>query len=93
MHLAQYLRRKEAAKYLNKKYGLGSEKTLAKLACVGGGLEFYKAGPTVLYSPSTLDQWALSKIGEPQRSTSDSGQDKRCSVVGSEPDKRSGDLP
>jgi len=39
----QYLRRKQAGVYLKEKYGFGSERTLAKLACVGGGPEFRKA--------------------------------------------------
>jgi hypothetical protein len=71
MHPAQYLRRKQAGEYLKSKYGFGSEKTLAKLACIGGGPEFRKAGPAAIYEPPKLDEWALSKIGAPQRSTSD----------------------
>jgi hypothetical protein len=73
MHPAQYLRRRQAGEYLKGKYGFGSEKTLAKLACLGGGPDFVKAGPAVvLYEPSKLDEWALAKISAPQRSTSDS---------------------
>jgi hypothetical protein len=71
MNSAQYLRRKNAGDYLKTKYGFGSEKTLAKLACVGGGPTFHKAGPAALYEPAALDEWAFSKIGAPQRSTSD----------------------
>jgi hypothetical protein len=71
MHPAHFLRRKAAGKYLKEKYGFGSEKTLAKLACLGGGPEFRKAGDAVLYEPPKLDEWALAKIGAPQRSTSD----------------------
>jgi len=44
---------------------------LAKLACLGGGPEFRKAGPAALYEPAALDAWALGKIGGPQKSTSD----------------------
>jgi hypothetical protein len=72
MHLAQFLRRRAAGRYLKEKYGFGSEKTLAKLACLGGGPEFRKAGDAVLYEPAKLDEWAQSKIGAPQLSTSDS---------------------
>ena len=43
MHHAQYLRRRQAGEYLKGKYGFGSEKTLAKLACLGGGPDFRKA--------------------------------------------------
>jgi hypothetical protein len=71
MHPAQFLRRKQAGEYLKAKFGFGSEKTLAKLACVGGGPEMRKAGVAALYEPAKLDEWALAKIGAPQRSTSD----------------------
>lgn len=67
----QFLRRKDAGDYLKTKFGFGSEKTLAKLACVGGGPEFRKAGVAALYEPEALDRWALAKIGAPQSSTSD----------------------
>jgi hypothetical protein len=70
MQSPQYLRRKAAGAYLKEKFGFGSEKTLAKLAVVGGGPAFRKAGPAVLYEPKTLDEWALTKIGLPRRSTS-----------------------
>jgi hypothetical protein len=71
MHTAQYLRRKQAGEYLKAKYGFGSEKTLAKLACLGGGPEFRKAANAAIYEPAKLDEWALAKIGPSQRSTSD----------------------
>jgi hypothetical protein len=73
MHDARYLRRKQAGLYLKGKFGFGSEKTLGKLACVGGGPRFHKAGPAALYLPSDLDEWAQSKIGPAQASTSDGG--------------------
>jgi hypothetical protein len=56
---------------LRGKYGFGSQKSLAKLACTGGGAEFRKAGPITLYEPAVLDAWALGKIGGPQKSASD----------------------
>jgi hypothetical protein len=71
-----FLCRKQAGEYLKTKYGFGSEKTLAKLACVGGGPQFRKAGTATLYEPSALDTWALSKIGAAKRSTSDTGPSK-----------------
>lgn len=70
MPQAQFLRRKAAGEYLKQKFGFGSEKSLAKLACLGGGPEFRKVGSVVLYEPATLDAWALSKISAPRRSTS-----------------------
>lgn len=71
MEAVKFLRRKAAGEYLKQKFGFGSEKTLAKLACVGGGPIFRKAGPAALYVTDDLDAWALAKIGEPQCSTSE----------------------
>lgn len=71
MSSLHFLRRDAAAKYLKEKYGFGSARTLAKLACIGGGPVFRKAGSIVLYEPEKLDEWARSQIGRPQLSTSD----------------------
>ena len=49
MQPEQYKRRKQAAEYLKAKYGHGSPKTLAKLACIGGGPEMVYAGSIPLY--------------------------------------------
>lgn len=66
------LRRDQAAEYLRSKYGFGSPKTLAKLACVGGGPTFRKIGARmVVYTPEALDQWALGRLSGELRSTSD----------------------
>jgi hypothetical protein len=67
----EFLRRKQAADYLNRNYGHGSWRTLARLAVAGGGPVFRKCGRMVLYEPSDLDDWALSRIGAPQKSTTD----------------------
>jgi hypothetical protein len=71
MQSPQFLRRKAAGEYLRSKFGFGSERTLAKLACLGGGPIFRKAANAALYAPEDLDNWALGKIGAPQKSTSD----------------------
>jgi hypothetical protein len=71
MHDVQYLRRREPAAYLLSKYGFGAERTLAKGVVTGDSPEFHKAGRLVLYTREALDKWALSKIGAPQRSSSD----------------------
>jgi hypothetical protein len=68
---ALFLRREQAANYLAAKYGFGSKRTLAKLACVGGGPLFHKSGRLALYRPTDLDAWALSRIGAARKSTSD----------------------
>jgi hypothetical protein len=66
-----FLRRKDAANYLLCKYGFGAERTLAKGVVTGDTPEYRKAGRIVLYTREALDAWALGKIGDPQRSTSD----------------------
>jgi hypothetical protein len=68
----RFLRRAEAAIYVETTYGFPcSRQWLAKLAVVGGGPTYRKAGRTPLYAPIDLDTWASSRIGEPQQSTSD----------------------
>ena len=66
-----FLRRKDAAVYLTNKYGFGAERTLAKGVVTGDTPEFHKAGRIVLYTREALDRWALGKVSEPVRSTSE----------------------
>ena len=69
---AAFLRRSEAGQYLKAKYGFCSERSLAKLACLGGGPAYRKLGQrTVLYAPADLDDWAEGLMSRPVRSTSD----------------------
>jgi hypothetical protein len=69
-----YLRRRAAGEYLRSRWGIPcSEKTLAKLACIGGGPVYRLCGRTPLYTTSDLDSFAESKIGKPVRSTSEYG--------------------
>jgi hypothetical protein len=65
-----FLRRRQAADYLQSKYGFGAMATLAKGAVTGDTPCYRKAGKMVLYTKASLDEWALKKIGPPQRSTS-----------------------
>jgi hypothetical protein len=68
----QYLRRRPAARYLNKTYGFGSESTLAKGVVTGDTPAYQKVGSRiVLYTKEALDEWAMAKIGTPRRSSSD----------------------
>jgi hypothetical protein len=68
----QYFRRADAAAYIRDKYGFPcSRQWLAKLAVVGGGPLFRKAGRYPIYAPSDLDQWARARIGPTQQSTSE----------------------
>jgi hypothetical protein len=67
-----YLRRDKAAQYIRDTWGLPcSTRWLAKLAVVGGGPIYRKAGRTPIYAPADLDAWAQARIGAPQKSTSD----------------------
>jgi hypothetical protein len=67
-----YLRREEAARYVKEHWGLPCARaTLAKLAVIGGGPVYRKAGRTPIYAPADLAIWAESRIGAPQSSTSD----------------------
>ena len=66
------LRRKDAARYVQQTWGIPlSPQTMAKLAVVGGGPLFRKAGRFPLYEIVDLDTWARLKLGPKRRSTSD----------------------
>ena len=67
----KFLRRKDAANYLREKYNYGSEKMLAKEACVGGGPRFRKIGRFPIYTLEDLDEYALGKMSGLVRSTSE----------------------
>ena len=72
MRTQKLLRRKAASDYLRETHGLErAPSTLAKLAVIGGGPIFRRAGRVPLYSPEDLDAWAESLLGAPMRSTSD----------------------
>ena len=69
----RFLRRADAAVYVCNRYGFPcSRQWLAKLAVIGGGPVFRKAGRFPIYSPADLDAWAQSRIGPAQTSTSES---------------------
>jgi hypothetical protein len=67
----RYYRRIDAAAYVTARHFPCSHKTLAKLAVIGGGPLFRKAGRFPIYSGPDLDEWAGSKISEPVHSTSE----------------------
>lgn len=72
------LRRKDAAKYVQDEHGQPcSPKTLAKLAVVGGGPAYRKAGKFPLYEPDDLDEWALAKLSPKMRSSSEYRQPEK----------------
>jgi len=66
-----YFRRAAAAQYVRETWAMPcSSRWLAKLAVVGGGPIYRKAGRFPLYAIEDLDAWAQSRIGGPRRSTS-----------------------
>jgi hypothetical protein len=69
----QFLRPRDAAEFLRKRYGFGAVRSLAKLRVLGGGPVFRKAGRLVLYSEEDLVVWARAKLTGPRRSTSETG--------------------
>ena len=78
----RYLGRAEAAQYVRSRYGFPcSRQWLAKLAVLGGGPIFRKAGRNPVYAPADLDDWAMARIGEPQQSTSDVPANTSASAV------------
>lgn len=68
--LDRFLRRNDAASYLTETYGFPCSRAwLAKLASVGGGPVFRKAGRVPIYSQSDLDAWATARLSEPFRAS------------------------
>lgn len=69
-----FVRRKAAAEYLREQWGVPcSEKTLAKLACIGGGPAYRRFGRIPLYAAVDLDEFAQARLSKPVRSTSEYG--------------------
>jgi hypothetical protein len=77
MRTQRLLRRKAASDYLRETHGLErAPSTLAKLAVIGGGPIFRRAGRIPLYSSEDLDAWAESLLSAPMRSTSEGSSAK-----------------
>ena len=58
------LSRQQVPGYIRDKFGgpaTVTDRTLAKLACVGGGPEMVKYGRKVGYLPSAIDRWVRSR--------------------------------
>lgn len=66
-----FFRRKQAGDYLFTTYGVCSPHALGRLASVGGGPRFHKAGRLAIYKKSDLDAWAAEKLGATVASTAD----------------------
>ncbi len=69
--MPEFLTRPEAADHLSKRGLKITKNTLQKMATTGGGPEYQLFGIRALYRPSTLDDWAESKLSAPRRSTSE----------------------
>lgn len=68
-------RRHDASRYLKEAWELDyAPRTLAKLACIGGGPPMEYAGRFPLYPQDGLDEWAAAKIGPRVHSTSEHQQ-------------------
>jgi hypothetical protein len=68
----RFLRRREAAQYVRHEWGVPcAEKTLAKLAVVGGGPPFVRWNRVPLYESETLDTWVRSRLSHQCKSTAD----------------------
>jgi len=66
------LRRAEAAEYVRESWGYPlAARTLAKLACIGGGPPFRRATRFPLYEVRHLDEWVRAKLTRTVRSTSE----------------------
>jgi hypothetical protein len=67
-----YLRRDQAAAYVQSTYGFPcSRQWLARLAVIGGGPAFRKASRFPLYDRADLDSWAKSRIGPRVQTTAE----------------------
>jgi len=67
-----YRRRADASEYLEKEHGIQrSPKTLAKLACLGGGPPMVYDGRIPLYWDASLDVWAAEQLTPPVSSTAE----------------------
>jgi hypothetical protein len=73
-----FLRRADAAVYVTHHYGFPcSRQWLAKLAVVGGGPVYRKAGRFPIYAACDLDSWALARLGPMRTSTADAAVGSR----------------
>ena len=71
-HPALNMRRADAARYVRENHGIPcAAATLAKLASIGGGPAFRKAGKFPIYSRDDLDAWANRRLGKLVCSTSE----------------------
>lgn len=71
-HTQVFLRRNDASAYVRERWKFPcSSAWLAKLAVIGGGPIYRKAGRYPIYATEDLDNWAQSRISGPLNSTSE----------------------
>lgn len=75
--MKDYLRREQAAEYLQSKFGAFTRQTLAKLASVGGGPRFRKFGRYPVYTVADLDEWVAGRMSAPFDSTAEASVSSR----------------
>lgn len=66
-----YLRRSEAAKYLQERVGAYTTETLAKMAVEGSGPPYRLLGRFPVYLERDLESWVASRMSPPVRSSSE----------------------
>lgn len=66
-----YFGRREAARYLTERGYPTAQRTLEKLACLGGGPIYRVYGRRALYTAADLIAWAQSRTSAPRRHTSE----------------------
>lgn len=69
--MGDYLRRDQAAAFLQRRFGAYTTETLAKLASIGGGPRFRKMSRFPLYTEEDLADWASARMSPPISSTSE----------------------
>lgn len=79
--MADFLRRADAAAYLQERYGVGTTGTLAKLAVVGGGPRFRLLGRFPVYTRDDLDAWMNSRLSGPATNTAEAGSNRARSAA------------
>ncbi|EDP64871.1 hypothetical protein BAL199_20984 [alpha proteobacterium BAL199] len=61
-----YLTPSAAVAHAENRHGITvSEKTLAKLRCIGGGPSFHKFGKSVFYTEEAIDAWIDERMSGP----------------------------
>ncbi len=65
-----YFGRRDAARYLTERGYPTAQRTLEKLACLGGGPSYRLYGRRALYTPHDLIAWAKARTSAPKAHTS-----------------------